>query len=473
MANLPEVKPPEAPLRTLRVMDAMAIVVGTVVGSGIFFMPSLVAANSPSSAVMLALWLAGGLVGFIGALCYAELTTAYPDAGGDYYFLRRAYGPEVAFLFAWGRMTVVQTGALAAAAFIAGSYLSSALPALTPAMYAGAIVVGLTLLNALGLSLGKWTQNALTFAILIGLLIVVAAGFYLWLSGGAESVPTAAAGPSSPAGFGAIGLAMVFVLYTYGGWNEAAYISAEIRAPQRNIALALLFGVVAVTAVYLIVNVAFLAGLGRERMAASDAVAADLLGIVAGPWGALFVSFLVMVAVLSTVNATIITGARSNYALGRDYPSLFGFMGGWKARSSVPLAGLLVQAGISILLIVLAPIVFEGGGVEAMVAYTAPVFWFFFFLVGFAVLILRAWDPAAERPFQVPLYPLTPFLFAVVCLYMFFSAIAYAGVGSLFGVLVLLAGVPLLARATRPGALEEMGKASRPAASPTVPRRAD
>jgi APA family basic amino acid/polyamine antiporter len=424
----------------------MAIVVGIVVGSGIFFMPSLVAANAPSGAVVLGLWLVGGGIALVGALCYAELTTTYPDAGGDYYFLRRAYGPEVAFLFAWGRMTVVQTGALAAAAFIAGTYIAGAVPLGTPALYAVLLVVGLTTLNAFGLALGKWTQNYLAVAITVGLLTVVGAGLYLAVSGGAPAPVTDADGGAAGAeGLGSIGLAMVFILYTYGGWNEAAYLSAEIRAPQRNIALALIFGVAMVTAIYMIVNAAFLAGLGRERMASSEAVAADLLELVAGRPGALFVSALVVVAVLSTVNATIITGARSNYALGRDYPQLFGFMGRWQAKSSVPLPALLVQAAISVLLIVVAPILFEAGGVEAMVAYTAPVFWFFFFLVGFAVLILRTWDPGAERPFQVPFYPLTPLLFSVVCLYMLFSAIAYAGVGSLLGVAVLMVGVPLLA----------------------------
>jgi len=437
-----------APQRTLRVLDAMAIVVGIVIGSGIFFMPSLVAANAPSSWALLGLWVTGGVVGMLGGLCYAELTTAYPDTGGDYYFLRRAYGPEIGFLFAWGRMTVVQTGALAATAFIAGNYLADALPAVTPAVYAGLIVAALTLLNVMGLTFGKWTQNVLTSAVVLGLFLVAVVGFSLWLGGGPEPGAQAAAGADG-AGLGAIGLAMVFVLYTYGGWNEAAYLSAEIRAPQRNIALAILLGVGAVTLVYLVVNLAFLGGLGREGMAASDAVAADLLRRVAGEPGALFISSLVVIAVLSTANATIITGGRSNYALGRDYPALFGFMGRWKTSTSVPGVALLVQGGISLLLIVVAPIFFEEGGVEAMVAYTAPVFWLFFFLVALSVLILRAWDAGTDRPFRVPLYPLVPVLFAVACLYMFFSAIAYAGLGSLFGVAVLLLGVPLLSAVRR------------------------
>lgn len=450
--------PGSAPRRTLRIFDAMTIVVGIVIGSGIFFMPSLVAANAPGPIALLGLWLAGGAVAIVGAFCYAELTTAYPNAGGDYYFLRKAYGPEVAFLFAWGRMTVIQTGALAAAAFIAGNYLADALPAGSPGLFAGVIVLVLTGVNLGGLTFGKGMQNVLTTAVAAGLLVVAVAGFWAWISGsGGTGAPAGGVGiaPTEEATdlFGMVGLAMVFVLYTYGGWNEAAYLSAEIQAPQRNIALALLFGVGAVTAIYLIVNLAFLAGLGLEGMAGSNAVAADLLRQVAGEGGALFISILVVVAVLSTVNATIITGGRSNYALGRDYPEVFGFMARWQSASSVPAPALLVQVIISLLLIALAPVVFEEGGVEAMVAYTAPVFWFFFFMVGLSVLILRTWDPGAERPYRVPLYPLTPFLFCLACLYMFFSAIAYAGLGSLIGVAVLLAGLPFL-RVARGAATE-------------------
>ena len=462
MASSPTGDPVEGPQsnslprRTLRILDAMTIVVGIVIGSGIFFMPSLVAANAPGPVFLLGLWLAGGVVGMVGALCYAELTTAYPNAGGDYHFLRRAYGPEIAFLFAWGRMTVIQTGALAAAAFIAGNYLAEALPAGSPAFHAAVLVVALTALNLRGLTVGKGVQNVLTSAVALGLLVVVLAGIIAWFAGPAgagaaaaiASVPGGAGEPTtgfaSPEFFSSLGLAMVFVLYTYGGWNEAAYLSAEIQAPQRNIAMALLLGVGAVTVIYLLVNLAFLGGLGIEAMAGSNAVAADLLRQVAGEGGALFISVLVVVAVLSTVNATIITGGRSNYALGRDYPEVFGFMGRWSTASSVPVAALLVQGGVSLALILLAPLVFEEGGVEAMVAYTAPVFWFFFFLVGMSLLILRAWDPATSRPFRVPLYPLTPLLFCLVCVYMLFSAVSYAGAGSLLGVAVLLAGLPFL-----------------------------
>ncbi|MEX1049297.1 MAG: amino acid permease [Akkermansiaceae bacterium] len=434
--------------RRLSVLDAVAMVLGLVIGSGIFGLPSLVAANSPGPVSLLALWVAGGAVSLMGALCYAELASAYPDKGGDYHFLRRAYGPEIGFLFVWGRMTVIQTGAIAAAAFIAGNYLTEVhrIGEHSAAIYAGLIVAALTLLNLGGLQAAKWTQNLLVGVITLGLLAVTVAGFWLGLTGAPLEVTVAVetAPGDAPAVFGKVGLALVFVLFTYGGWNEAAYLSAEIRNPRRNISKVFLLGIGMVTTIYLLVNSALLAGLGREGMAGSQAVAADLVRLVWGEPGALFIGVLVVIAVLSTVNATIITGGRSNYALGRDYPRVFGFLGKWNGRQDIPVAALILQGGITLALIVLAPRVFEEGGLEAMVAYTAPVFWFFFFLAGMSVVVLRWWDPERDRPFRVPLYPLVPFIFCGVCLYMLYSAVAYAGAGSLVGVAVVLAGIPFL-----------------------------
>jgi basic amino acid/polyamine antiporter, APA family len=429
--------------RRLSVTDAVAIVLGIVIGSGIFGLPSLVAAHSGGPAAMLAMWLAGGLISLIGAFCYAELATAYPDKGGDYHFLRRAYGYEVGFLFVWGRMTVIQTGAIAAAAFIGGNYLTGIyrLGDHSAALYAALIVVSLTALNLFGLRSAKWAQNGLVVVIMTGLLAMVVAGVQGWLTGSVVEVAAAGEGGGSA---GVLGLALVFVLFTYGGWNEAAYLSAEIRQPRRNISRVLLWGIGVVTLVYLLVNAAMLAGLGLEGMAGSRAVAADLLRSVWGEPGAAMISLLVVVAVLSTVNATIITGGRSNFAMGRDYPRVFGFLGKWNGQRDVPVAGLVLQGVISLVLILCVPRVFQEDGLEAMVAYTAPVFWFFFFLAGMCVLVLRHWDPERERPYRVPFYPLSPFIFCGVCLYMLYSSVAYAGLGSWVGVAVMLAGVPFL-----------------------------
>jgi amino acid transporter len=189
------------------------------------------------------------------------------------------------------------------------------------------------------------------------------------------------------------------------------------------------------------VNWAFLRGLGLEGLAASEAAAADLMRRAAGEGGARFVSVLVAVSALTSANATVITGARTNYALGRDF-RMFDFLGRWHERAQTPTNALLVQGVIALALVFAGSLAREG--FKAMVEYTAPVFWLFFFLAGLSVIVLRSKEPDVERPFRVPLYPLTPILFCAACLYMFQSSLTYAGAGAVAGVLVLLAGVPVL-----------------------------
>jgi amino acid transporter len=434
------------PEPTLRLRDAVALTVGIVVGAGIFRTPSLVAANAGSEAAVLLIWLAGGAVTLTGALCYAELATAYPHAGGDYHYLTRAYGKPLAFLYAWSRVAVVQTGSVALLAFVFGDYASQlfSLGEHSASVYAALVVVALTGLNVAGVRQGSGAQNWLTAVEVLSLLLVIAAGFVF-----AASDATAAAAPAAVAREGAggsLGLALVFVLLTYGGWNEAVYVSAEVRDPRRNFARALLLSIGVITVLYMLVNWAYLRGLGLEGLAGSEAAAADLMRRAAGEGGARFVSLLVAVSALTSANATVITGARTNYALGRDF-QLFNFLGRWHERGNTPTNALLVQGVVALALVFAGSLAREG--FAAMVEYTAPVFWLFFFLAGLSLIVLRFKEPEAERPFRVPLYPLTPLLFCAACAYMLQSSLAYTGAGAAAGVLVLLAGVPVLLLARR------------------------
>ncbi|HEX7334082.1 MAG TPA: amino acid permease [Pyrinomonadaceae bacterium] len=423
------------PVPTLRLKDAVAITVGIVVGAGIFRTPSLVAANAGSESIALLIWLAGGLVTLVGALCYAELATTYPHAGGDYHYLTRAYGRQLAFLYAWSRIAVVQTGSVALLAFVVGDYASQlfSLGTYSSALYAALVVVALTALNVAGVRQGSGAQNWLTAVEVLSVVIVIIAGLVFANSDAPAIAPTA---PAS-----SLGLALVFVLLTYGGWNEAVYVSAEVENPRRNIARALLLSIGFITGLYLLVNWAFLRGLGLEGLAASDAAAADLMRRVAGEGGARFVSILVAVSALTSANATVITGARTNYALGRDF-RLFDFLGRWHERAQTPTNALLVQGVIALALVFAGS--FAREGFTALVEYTAPVFWLFFFLAGLSLIVLRKKEPEVERAFSVPLYPLTPLLFCAACLYMLHASLTYAGAGAIAGVLVLLAGVPVL-----------------------------
>ncbi|MFN4179576.1 MAG: APC family permease [Armatimonadota bacterium] len=432
-----------APKPTLTVADAVAIIVGIVIGSGIFKTPSLVAANTQSEFLFLFAWLLGGIVSFIGALCYAELATTYPHAGGEYHFLHRAFGRDISFLFAWARATVIQTGSIAMLGFVFGDYASQlfSLGTYSPAIYAALAVIVLTTLNIMGVQQGKWTQNILTAAKVLGLLLVVAVGLFVALP--SEPIATAKE-PSS----GAFGLAMIFVLLTYGGWNEAAYISAELKDVRRNMLRALMFGIAAITCIYLLVNFAYLKGLGLQGMAKSEAVAADLLRNAWGELGAKFISVLIAISALGAMNATIFTGARTNFALGRDFKAL-NFLGVWNERASTPTNALSVQGLISLGLVALGA--WTRQGFSTMVDYTAPVFWFFFLLTGLSLFILRTSDSESHRPFSAPLYPLTPLLFCVFCIYMLQSSLSYTGVGALVGVAVLLVGIPVLMLVRRYG----------------------
>lgn len=431
-----------APARTLSVSDALFVIVGIVVGAGIFRTPALVAASSANELTLLALWLAGGAIAMIGALCYAELASAYPSTGGDYHFLRRAFGTTPAFLFAWGRLTVMQTGSIALLAYVFGDYATAVLPLAgrhSTTLYATFAVVSLTLVNVAGIREGKHTQRVLTTVEVAGLVAIAAAAFAL---GASEAPPDRALDATPPAGLASLGGAMVFVLLTYGGWNEAAYISAEVRGSRAPIARALALGIALITALYVVFNLALLHALGLEAMAASDAVAATLMQRLVGTPGAVAVSLLVAVCALTSMNATIITGARCNHALGRDFAPL-ALLGRWSVPAGTPRNALLAQGAIALALVAFGSA--ARTGFQTLVEYTAPVFWFFFLLTGLALFRLRRAEPATGRPFRVPLYPATPALFCATSAFMLWSSIGYTGRGALVGVAVLLLGLPVLA----------------------------
>ena len=220
-----------APRPSLSLLDGMSFLIGIMIGIGIFRTPQLVAGNVDSVAAFIAVWLAGGLMTLMGALCYAELGASRPHAGGEYHYLSKAYGPSVGLAFAWARGTVIQTGAIATVAFVYGDYASTIIPlgAYSTAIHAAIAVAVFTAINLIGTRQGKWTQHLFTVMDITAILIIVVAGFLI-----APSVTAAA--PASASSGGAIGLAMVFVLLTYGGWSEAAYLSAELRDVRRNMA---------------------------------------------------------------------------------------------------------------------------------------------------------------------------------------------------------------------------------------------
>ena len=435
---MPSNDPPQqsGPAQVLSLGDATAIIVGLIVGAGIFGTPSIVAGAVESPLLFVGVWVAGGVFSVIGALCYAELATAFPSAGGEYHFIGRAYGRSLAFLYGWARMTVIVAGSIAVFAFLFGDYMSRVirLGPQSSAIWAALIVTVLTLVNYAGIREGKLTQNFFTFLECSGLVLIGVAGFVF----APDPAPPAAAAGGSPWYMGAgIGSAMVFVLFTYGGWNDAAYISAEVRDRRRNMGRALLASIGIVTLLYVLVNLAYLKGLGYDALTRSDAVAADLLRRAWGPAGEKLISIMIAIAALTSVNGSMIVGARSNFALGQDWP-LFRFLARWDAASGSPRVAMLVQGAIALALVIFGA--FQNAGFKGLVEYSLPVFWGFFMLTGIALFVLRVKEPRVERPFSVPGYPLVPGIFVLCCGYLLYSSLAYHGRHALVGLGVLAAG---------------------------------
>ncbi|MHC4940155.1 MAG: APC family permease [Planctomycetota bacterium] len=432
--------------------DAISIVVGIVVGTTIFRSPTLVFQNTSGPWQALAIWVLGGVLCILGALVYSELATAYPRDGGDYEYLRRAFGPTTGFLFGWAQLTVVLTGSIGALAYAFADY-GARLWDLPVTATAVASIVLLSGLNLLGVLVGKSVQNVLTAAKVLGLVGVIAAG--LFAGSAPESVRTAPSGPG-------LGLALVFVLYAYGGWNNAVFVAAEVEDQRRNLPRAMILGLVLITLIYLAMNMAYLALLGFDDARESATPAADALQRAVGPWGGKAISVLVMISALGAMNGTILTGSRVYATVGEDHRA-FRRLGSWNRRSA-PAAALIAQGVIALLLVLavgtaagrgLIDVALAGvgfakvpweeyfGGFEALVAGSAPVFWGFFLLTGVAQILLRIRDRERARPFRAPLHPLPAVVFCAMCLFMLWSSVSYARWLALLGVVPLLLGLPL------------------------------
>jgi amino acid transporter len=304
---------------------------------------------------------------------------------------------------------------------------------------------------------GKTVQNVLTVAKVIGLAAIIVAGLALGASGGGAWAPAEKIESYN------LGLALVFVMYAYGGWNDAAFVASEVRDRKRNLPLALLLGTGGIAVVYLCVNFAYLAALGFDGAKDASAPAALVLERAAGEWGGKAISIIVMASALGAINGLIFTGARVYAAIGADHRA-FAILGKWNVRLDAPVWSLLAQGAMSLLLILavgtetgrdgidaalqavrLKTIPWDKyfGGLETILAGTAPVFWLFFLLTGLALFQLRWKDRDLPREFSAPFYPFTPFIFCLTSTYMLYSSSVYAGGVSLLGIVPLILGLPL------------------------------
>ena len=412
----PTTSQPVAPAKNLTLLDSTCLIVGIIVGAGIYQVAPDVAKGAQSWWAVLLIWGLGGLLSLCGAFGYAELGSAYPHEGGDYVYLSKAFGNWAGFLFGWLQMAVVRPGDIVVMAFAFATYgraiydpWANNTGAFTSQLYAATAVIILTLINIIGVRQGKWTQNILTAVKTLGLLAIVVVALF------APAQPTATRSfepiPAS--------VAMIMVLFTFGGWNEIAYVAAELKDPGRNIFRALFAGLATVTALYLLVNGAFLYTLGFDGTAATDAVATDVVRSVFPTTGAALISALVCISALGAVNGLIFAGARISYAVGADH-ALFRPLGRWSQHTGTPIRALLLQG-----LIALTLIVFLKNFVETIL-YTAPAVYYFYLSTSLAVIVLRRRAPDVPRPYRVTGYPFTTLLFIAVCAFLIYSGVSYA-----------------------------------------------
>jgi APA family basic amino acid/polyamine antiporter len=426
--------PGEDLLRALGLFDAAALVIGTVIGSGIFLVPSEIARAVHSAPLMFAVWAIGGGLTLLGALSLAELGAAMPHAGGIYTYIGRAFGPLLGFLCGWMLFTVGTSGSIATLAAALPIYLGAFVP-LTPvtSKLAGIVAILLfTAINIAGVRSGAIVQNILTALKVGGLVVMIAVIFLAPL----QTPPSSAPVSGGPVGFMAIGVALVAVLWAYEGWHDVSFAAGEIHNPQRNFPRGLVAGTLTVVTLYLIANLAYLHVLSPAEIAATDRVALAAIGKVAGEWGARFLTAAIVCSILGAMNALVLAGPRAYYQMAKD-GLFFEGLGRVHARFRTPAAALVVQAIWSCFLVLFI------GGFSQLFTYVIFGGWIFYALAVGSVVVLRRKKPELERPFRVPGYPVVPLLFVVTAAALVLNTLVASPRESSIGLAFIALGIPL------------------------------
>lgn len=422
--------------RELGVFSASLMVVGGIIGSGIFFTPAEVAKALPTGPWILGVWVVGGVVAFAGALTYAELGAMFPDAGGAYVYIRRAFGPMASFLCGWMTTLLIATGALAAVAMGFAGYVERFMPLDAIGGRIGMAAATLTVLGATnyaGIRPGAAVQNVLTLAKIVALATLIVGGFVLWSVLGAA--PPVANAPAAPASLVAgAATAFVAVLFTIGGWQQLNMVAGEIVDPERTIPRALAIGIAIVIAIYLGANAVYLHALGRDGLAASTAVAADAATRMVGPTGATLISVSAMLSILGFVNVVLLGNSRIPYAMARD-GELVAAIGRVHPRFGTPHVAIVIIWAWSLILLFASR-----GEIGDLLSGVVFADWIFFGMGAASVFVLRRTMPDARRPYRALGYPVVPALFVAAAVVGVVSAIVSAPKTSAFGGGLLAAG---------------------------------
>jgi basic amino acid/polyamine antiporter, APA family len=467
-------------VRALSLRDAIALVL-TVIGTGVFLKTAPMAQLVGSPSKVLLAWLAAGILSLAGALTYAELGAMMPKAGGEYVFLREAYGDLPAFLFGWSSVMLIASGGLAAVSTALASFLASFVPLSAvftihdfhvlgqvvhwrlgiQQVVAVAVILLFSWVNSRGIEMGSRVQWAATVAKLGGIAIIVLGAFLLSRTGTWEHLKTPVTARIAPAGVGAFGAAMLAALWAYQGWSNVPMMAGEIEKPERNIPRALIFGMLIVIAVYLVTNLAYFYALSFSEILTSNSTAyRDALPVAAraaqtfSSYGAQIVSFAFMVSAIGALNGITMMNARVPFAMARD-GLFFGPLGNLSATSSVPVNAIWFQG-------IWACVLALSGTFDQITTSVIFAVWLFTALVGSSLFVLRRKLPAAPRRYRALGYPVVPALFVLVALWLVINTLTVSPVESAAGLFLVALGLPFYFYFRRSGWLTRARMKERP-----------
>jgi APA family basic amino acid/polyamine antiporter len=436
--------------RALGLWSAAAIVVGTVIGSGIFLVPTQMIQRVGTPAMVFVVWIVGGLLSLFGALTYAELAAAMPQAGGEYVYLREAYGPVWSFIYGWTQMWVAKSGSVATLATGFFLYLATFFPTLNQVFYRVPLPLGahgapleirygqlfgivlilfLGGINYLGVRIGGGVQVGVTIVKVALILFIIAAGL-----GFGHAAAAAAYVPSAPLGIAGFFAALVAALWAYDGWNNVSMVASEVKEPHRNLPLALIWGTVAVIVIYILANAAYFYVMSPAEVASSGRVAGDMMRKLLGQRGAGAVAIAAMISMFAALNGSILSGSRVPYAMARD---------GLFFRSFAAVHPIYRTPGISILgLSLWSVIILLSGQYDQL--YTCVIFasWILYGMTTASVIVLRRKRPGMPRPYRTWGYPIVPVLFVLSALFLVLSTLFDSPRESLFGLALIFLGLP-------------------------------
>jgi len=444
-------------IRGLNLPDTISLVVGTIIGTGIFLKTSVMAQNVGTPGLVLGAWLAAGVLSLAGALTYAELGVLLPRAGGEYVYLRKAYGDAPAFMYGWMRFIVASSGSIASLAVGFSIFFTSLFRINEPwttrnvnlfgsglewqfgwtQIVAIAVIVAFTGINCIGVAFGGRVQSVLTLAKVLGISVIVA-GVFLYSNGADWQSLGAELRTPNLTGIQAFGAAMLAALWAYDGWNNMPMAAGEVRNPHRNVPIALIGGMIIILAIYLMTNLAYFHALPIGEIAASNAsdpVPTKAVRAFLGPIASNFVSIAIMISILGALNGSILTGARVPFAMARD-GLFFAKLGALSRGSHVPVPSLIIQGLWAAILAML-------GTFDQLTNYVIFASWIFYGMTTAAVFMLRRRMPDAPRPYRTIGYPVMPVVFVLVALWLLINTLQTNPVEAFTGLIVIALGLPL------------------------------